>query len=961
MAEAYHQAAQTDADMVAATQALERIRLSLLTERDVFKLWQRFDEAIGAADADTLRPALIGLRAWFEEQLFDQQRQRLEDLFARELELGWQEWLRVYAEGLAHWKLLCCRSLVNAPLHFPEQFRMPHDFKRATQLILHERWTEVHQFFTFLAGHEFLDAHTRAGLLIPAGRIHLYLFSRHDRALEFFQQAEQLAPGSGLALAALGEYYLNQNEFARSRTYLEQAMQAEPDIADAYVNMGDLAEKQGNLEEARNWYQEAINKAVGDSLGYRRLLRLYARPAFIERYEEHITRLADRAKAVEETGEYGIYLVVGDAYTESRRYDTGQKWYDKAIDLEPNRLNGYLSKGFAYLDEGEGRYDAAREALDAAIGVAPEAYNGYWGMGQLTERRGQWADAAEWYAKAMQRQSEFYSNLQSRIGEMQWKMGNLQKAEVTLLDALRHDHMNDMTVLDLADDYYENQSKPDEALWLFRKIREVKGSAFEAGYQNRVGNVYYYQKEYETAAQHYLNAIRSDSKQAVYFSNLSLAYRKVKRWTESREHLKKAYELHGDRHKYEGELVQVYRAQEEALEKSLPTSADGLERLEEAIASIRADLVQAQENKPFLDQLDRLEQMREFVIRYGTNALKFDPVDKPVRIHVSSDLLFFILEANQTDLSKDFLSLIQAMRVRLRLRYGVSVPGLDFTNLTGLDIPSGSYQIEVMAERVAAGRVETGEGSNPCEFLLHCTESVLSDHLDKLCGYQETANLLAECDTNDCAQIKDDLDKLMALTRRLKHILHQGGSISDLAQIAGEVNKQTTTSSSVEYQSKPKRLAQELSPDITKLILHLGVSEGANRAEWAQKSKDLQDQFFDELGVIIPQMTIVDSPLGLQLQINEEKLPIQLVHHAPDQIVATELRLRVDKFLALDTVEYYLRKLRTNFPVLVNVIRHCFSTEELTQQLRHRLSFQCSIRSLPRVLEELISAAFDGP
>src|SRR5271166_2242640 len=46
MAEAYHQAAQTDADMVAATQALERIRLSLLTERDVFKLWQRFDEAI---------------------------------------------------------------------------------------------------------------------------------------------------------------------------------------------------------------------------------------------------------------------------------------------------------------------------------------------------------------------------------------------------------------------------------------------------------------------------------------------------------------------------------------------------------------------------------------------------------------------------------------------------------------------------------------------------------------------------------------------------------------------------------------------------------------------------------------------------------------------------------------------------------------------------------------------------
>jgi tetratricopeptide (TPR) repeat protein len=965
MAEAYHQVALADADMVAATRAFEEIRTSLLTEPDAFKTWRRFDEAIGAADANRLRPALISLRAWFREQLFDQQRKRLSKSFESDPETGWREWLQTYAEGLARWRPLLCRNLVDGPFPFPERFRKPYDFKSATRLILHERWAEVHQFFTFLAGHEFLHSQTRARLLVPAGQIHLYYFSPRDRAQKFFEQAEQLAPGLGLVLAVMGSYYGEQNDFAKSLSYLEQAMQAAPDEAEPYVFMGDLEEKQGNLEKASTWYQEAINKAIGERSGYSRLLRLYGRPEFIARYEAHIVPLAERAIAVDETGEYRTYLDIGDTYALSRRYDKAHEWYDKAIHLEPDRLDGYTQKGFVWLEEGESRYDAARTVFLKAIDVSPGLYDGYWGMGRLAERRSQWAEAAEWYAQALQRQPEFHSALRSRIGEMQWKMGDFAKAEAALLDALKHDRTNDTTVLDLADDY-KKQGKPAEALRLLRQIREIKGDGSEADYQNRVGNVYYYQKEYEKAAQHYLNAIRSDDTEAVYFSNLAGAYRVLERWTDAREYLKKAYTLHGDRQKYESQLARVYDEEAQALERSLPTLADGLARLDETIARVRAESGQAQTMEPLSQQLTRLEQMRAFVMRYGTHALTFDPEDKPIRVRLAPDVLPLILNADQANLSEEFRGLIGAVRKRLRERYGLIVPGLDFSELDGPGTPSRSYRIEVRDERVADGQLETEEEGDPLESIVQIIERVLSSHLDKLCGHQETANLLEQCDTKECAEIREDLHKLSAFTRRLKAILKQGQAITNLAPIAAEVNRGALEGSSGGNTPRIEPSEPRLTPGITVLTLYLGKlrPRPPEDASLAQQFADLQKRLFHELGVIAPQITIVGSQstnqIEFQLQINDELLPTDS-GPTPVQFVAAELWRRADQLLTPDLVEYYLTRLRVNLPALVNTIRHYFSIEDLTQKLRYRLSCQSSIKNLPRVLEELISTASDVP
>jgi flagellar biosynthesis component FlhA len=63
--------------------------------------------------------------------------------------------------------------------------------------------------------------------------------------------------------------------------------------------------------------------------------------------------------------------------------------------------------------------------------------------------------------------------------------------------------------------------------------------------------------------------------------------------------------------------------------------------------------------------------------------------------------------------------------------------------------------------------------------------------------------------------------------------------------------------------------------------------------------------------------------------------------------------------LTPDLVEYYLTRIKSHQPALVNVVRHYFSIEELAQTLRRRLRSQLSIKNLPRVLEELIGTASD--
>src|SRR5262249_54140115 len=260
MAQAYHRVASADGDMRDAVRVLERVRTLFLAERDGLTIWRLLNQEIGSASPTGLQPTLIDLRSWFESQLLDQQRLRIQKVFSSNPETGWREWLRTFAEALAYWRVTVCSSLLDAGVPFPDEFNEPFDFKLFVRLIIHERWSELHRFFEALAARDFLSPRTRARLLISVGQIHLYYFPQSGDAQSFFKAAEAQDPNCGRVLAALGEFALQQSDYETARTYFERAQSIAPDEVDSYVFLGDLCERQGSVDEARKWYQEAIRK-----------------------------------------------------------------------------------------------------------------------------------------------------------------------------------------------------------------------------------------------------------------------------------------------------------------------------------------------------------------------------------------------------------------------------------------------------------------------------------------------------------------------------------------------------------------------------------------------------------------------------------------------------------------------------------------------------------------------------
>jgi tetratricopeptide (TPR) repeat protein len=1066
IAQAYSQVARAEGDMREGTSVLEQARVALLTERDALKIWKLLDESIGPADPATLRPSLIHLRAWFEAQLCDQQERRLRNMFDSNEDKGWREWQRTFAEALAYWRLTLCRYLINAQLPFPKEFTTPHDFKTVLRLILHDRWPEIHHFLPYLAQREFLQPITRARLLIAAGQINLYYFPQSDGALALFKEAETQAPGTPRVAAALGDYYIQQGDFQTARVYLDQALASAPDEVEAYIYMGDLEDRQGKLEQAATWYQEAINKVAGDALGYTRLLRLYGRPEFIERYESYIIPLAERAAVIDEIARYRTYLDVGDAYLASKRYDAAQEKYQQAVDLDPERLDGYVFKGFAYIEEGARKFQSAQQAFAKSREVAPEAYNGYWGAGQLCERQQQWAEAADWYAQVSERQPELQTNMLGRIAQMRRTLNQYDEAETALLEALRIDRSSEGALFELIDEYKQKESKSEDVLKLFKRIRDITGDdSFEAAYENRQGNSYFNQQQWDQAAEHYLNAIRLDDKQAIYYANLAGAYSPLQRWTEVREQLKKAYELDGDQHQYRTKSALVYNdegnllfaqgqfelaescyAEADRLDPLLPRFASNrslaleqiaqqvalamlsgeqvesrpqpMETLAHAVANARAALESAQSKEEWASELsdlsaqvDRIERKHRMTACYGPAVLTVSLRDSPVRAFVTTDVAELILNAERTDLSDEFVKKIGAFRERIQKKHGLLVAQVSFAPLEAPE-PLANYRVEVLNEPPEHGKLET-DRNDPQEELLHIIELAVIPHLEKLCGYQEAADLLARCDTPECGKIKSPY-QLHQLTLRLKELLRGGESIADCARICEELNRSLSSLDPASLQANPQPPVTDLDPGITSLTLNISRTSSINRAQISATLTALPNLMLALFGVPVPQGTIVESDAldqnDFQLQLGEKKFPPRsglsddevllrmpvedLIGRFPNArsfdavggrgtvlkrseevqreietsgceafgqldylslCLGLEIGQSLDVFLTSDIVEYYLSVLNSESPTLIAVTRFFFSTERLTECLRETLRAKSSIKNLPQQLETLLN------
>ena len=713
IADAYRAAVFANANMRSVVEALEGLRSEMLRETDFYRVWAAIDVQVGSAEPDRLRPVLASLRDRYVDHTCGEVVAGLQEIFRHDVDRGQRKWLRAYAEALSNWRLELCRALAQADfpstgLGAPVADALP----RLTRCLWQDQFLPTRELFVYLAGQEFVSKTVRARLLIIAALIRLYLIEeKPDQARQLLVRAQELAPDESYIQIGWGEYWLRQNDEVEAKQHLERAVQQAPDEVDGYERLGDLYLRQGELDAAEESYQQAMRIDAGDSAGPRGLIRLCGLPKLFPERNDRIRSLMKHAIAVSPQGEYATYLEVGSAYQQNGRFEHAQRYYDLAIALDESRVDGHAAKGNAFLEANDP--DQAAEAFRRAIGVAPELFDGYWGEAQLFERQRKWKEALDAYQKSLKLRPEWAWTIPAKIAEMKWKLGEYAEAEPEVFDVLRSEPNNDAALnaaYAFADDYYKKRNDAEAALRIYSEIRDLKGEDEEANFQNRVGNVHYYNGDFRSAADAYALAIVHDPGEAVFHSNRGRALQELREWDPAQKEFEEAFKLDEDEAAYHEQMGSIFNAMgnahygqsefreaiacyEEAIKhvpddpvflsnlalawENIGVAGQRLAELEQAISALQRAIELQPDIKEYATRLSFLEHQRTLVQRYGELApILTIPVVTPVAVEVSDNLVPKV--DSRHDGGKFLYGDIPAMRERVECELGVRLPGVRF-------------------------------------------------------------------------------------------------------------------------------------------------------------------------------------------------------------------------------------------------------------------------------------------
>ena len=90
---------------------------------------------------------------------------------------------------------------------------------------------------------------------------------------------------------------------------------------------------------------------------------------------------------------YDILLKRGDGYYFNSRYTEAAQEYTAAVELDPDRAEGYRFRGHTMLALGE--YGRARQDFERALEISPDYTEARFGLGKLLFRLGKYGEAIE--------------------------------------------------------------------------------------------------------------------------------------------------------------------------------------------------------------------------------------------------------------------------------------------------------------------------------------------------------------------------------------------------------------------------------------------------------------------------------------------------------------------------------------------------------------------------------------
>jgi serine/threonine-protein kinase len=214
-----------------------------------------------------------------------------------------------------------------------------------------------------------------------------------DIAISLFKRALGADPRYAVAHGGLGEAYWRKFEATKdaalvpeARESCRQALNLDPELADAYVCSAMVASGTGAHEEAIVLLERALKIDGGNDDAYRLMARAQ------EQLGRTDAALATYARAVELRPQYWATHVWLAAFHRGRgNYADSAREYERAVELTPDNapVRGILAAMYTFL----GRYDDAIAEAERSIALGPSRL-GYAALGATQYRLRRFDDAA---------------------------------------------------------------------------------------------------------------------------------------------------------------------------------------------------------------------------------------------------------------------------------------------------------------------------------------------------------------------------------------------------------------------------------------------------------------------------------------------------------------------------------------------------------------------------------------
>jgi len=197
-----------------------------------------------------------------------------------------------------------------------------------------------------------------------------------DEAERAFQQEINARPDNADAFYNLGTLYLKRNESQLAKQNLEEAIKLRPNYAEAWNNLGMLAAQRGDKEDARLDFQRSLDLRPSYATALLNLGNLYRRQGDLAAAEKLLQRAHESEPQNPE-----VHYSLGMLYARRNETEPAEEHLKKAVQLRPNYSDARNNLGVLLVQQQ--RYSEAEADFKACIDAAPDFDQAYLNLARL--------------------------------------------------------------------------------------------------------------------------------------------------------------------------------------------------------------------------------------------------------------------------------------------------------------------------------------------------------------------------------------------------------------------------------------------------------------------------------------------------------------------------------------------------------------------------------------------------